>query len=106
MQIVNVRDFGGVAAARAAGVVYCGRPSALGNPFHLQPGEPRGATIRQYRRWLWNKIQTGDQQVLGALSVLRPDSTLGCWCAPEPCHCEVIARAWQWLEAAQACPST
>jgi hypothetical protein len=101
MQVVNVRVFGGVAAAQGAGVVYCGRPSVLGNPFRLQPEEPRGATIERYRWWMWRKIQAGDQQVLGALSALRADSKLGCWCAPQPCHCDVIIRAWQWLQAQQ-----
>ena len=32
--------------------VYIGRPSVWGNPFVLQPDEPRGATIARYEAWL------------------------------------------------------
>jgi hypothetical protein len=85
--------------------IYCGRKwkgyeaSPLGNPFRV--GSDRGDAIERYRHWLWQQIKDCKPPVLSALRVIlsweqdRPDKTvsLGCWCHPKPCHCEVIIKA-------------
>ncbi len=100
MQIVNVR---GRLPSDMPNIVYCGRSNGqwqggpLANPFVIGKDGNRDAVIEKYRRWMWGHIQAGDTAVLGALRALRGDSVLGCWCAPERCHCEVIIRAADWL---------
>jgi hypothetical protein len=96
MQIVNVKALGGVRAARAAGVVYCGRASPLGNPFRIGRDGTRDEVIARFRVWLWERLRDGDAEVQAALDALGEESVLGCHCAPRPCHAEVIARARAW----------
>jgi hypothetical protein len=80
-------------AQRKGRYVYVGRPSPWGNPFSHLPGTlaqfrvaTRAAAIRSYRRWLRTQ-----PQLLAALPTLR-GKVLGCWCAPQACHAEVLAR--------------
>lgn len=93
------------------GLVYCGRsrkhggPSPLANRWRVdvQPGETRASAARRilgaYRRWLWERIEARDPNVLGALDSLTPNSWVGCTCWPAHCHAEVIVRAWRWMTA-------
>ncbi len=110
MRVINVR---GLKGAGRRGVVYCGRPfagwvgHALANPFKPKPYGNGGASqtqmdlhaereraecIAKYRAYLlarptleadlaalWEECQHG------ALP-------LGCWCAPDSCHCDVLAE--------------
>lgn len=83
--------------------VYVGRPSALGNPFSHLPGtlaehrvKDRDEAVFMFGHWILARIREKDQRVMTALRELSEDSVLVCWCAPEPCHAEVIARAWAW----------
>lgn len=100
MKIVNVR---GVSIA-AKNITYCGRPtgewpgSPLANPFVIGRDGNRDEVIDKYRHWLWAKIQAKDPEVMAALDRLHEDSVLGCWCHPEKCHCEIIEKAWRWLQ--------
>lgn len=86
--------------------VYIGRAGhgldgKYGNPFRLSPTESRGSTIERFRDWLWTRIQT-DGQFRQDVMVLA-GKTLVCFCAPEPCHGDVLARAAEWLEHEQLC---
>jgi len=67
--------------------VYIGRPSVWGNPFVLQPDEPRGATIARYEAWLLSQpklIERAKRELKGKV--------LACYCAPKPCHGDILAR--------------
>ena len=64
--------------------VYIGRPSKWGNPFIIGRDGERDEVIEKYRRW----IQT-QPRLLQALPELR-GKVLGCWCAPKPCHGDVL----------------
>lgn len=74
--------------------VYIGRPSRWGNPFTLPKGvqrspnaaRARAAVIAKYEEWL--KAQP---ELLAALHELR-GKRLGCFCAPLPCHGDVLLR--------------
>ena len=69
--------------------VYIGRPSKWGNPFILpdhHSHEERMEVIELYRRWLLTQ-----PELLAALPELK-GKTLGCWCAPLPCHGDVLAE--------------
>lgn len=75
--------------------VYIGRPSKWGNPFsHLASDKTiaqflvasREEAIARYEEWL-----LAQPELVAALPELR-GKVLGCWCAPKPCHGEVLVR--------------
>ena len=83
--------------------VYVGRPSKWGNPFRIGAvyshgpvalqGHPlsRVEAVQAYEAWLCSS-ELG-ATLLWALGQgeLR-GKTLGCWCAPLPCHADVLLR--------------
>lgn len=84
---------------------YAGLPqSPLANPFKAREfggrGQtlPPGSTLGHYRRWLWGRIQAGDQAVLDALKAIDAQTVLVCWCVPDPCHGEVVKAAAAWVQ--------
>jgi hypothetical protein len=107
--VVNFREYGAVAALdRAFGDrwLYIGRAnpgarlaaSPLANPYRPRDfGGERGATLPHYRRWLWQQIQGRNHDVLQALATVSEESVLVCYCAPGPCHGEVVRAAASWL---------
>lgn len=78
-----------------ADVVYVGRAlrrggwdlpaSPLANPFRPGPDGSRAQVLAEYRAYLLDR-----PDLLALLPALR-GRRLGCWCAPERCHAEVIA---------------
>jgi hypothetical protein len=107
MQIVNFKEYGSVAVLdeNFEDWTYVGREnkhyglkeSPLANIYHVDQYGRAGA-IRKYRQWLWWKMQKRDPEVLGALQKLTEDSVLVCWCAPKPCHAEIIVKAWAYCK--------
>lgn len=69
--------------------VYIGRPSKWGNPFVIGRDGDRGAVIAKYEQHV-----LADEELLGALGELV-GKALGCWCAPRPCHGDVLVRLVQ-----------
>lgn len=66
--------------------VYIGRGSKWGNPFRIGPDGSREQVIRKYEAWLMTQ-----SDLLEALPELE-GKVLACWCAPKPCHGDVLAR--------------
>lgn len=66
--------------------VYIGRPSKWGNPFVIGRDGTRAEVIEKYEAWLLDQ-----PDLLAALPELR-GKRLGCFCAPLPCHGDVLAR--------------
>lgn len=66
--------------------VYIGRPSKWGNPFIIGKDGDRSAVIAKYETWLMRQTH-----LVKALPELK-GKTLGCFCAPLPCHGDVLAR--------------
>jgi len=84
--------------------VYIGRPSLLGNPYSVRE-YGRQEAIRLYRRWLWDRILEqgevyGDLKRLAVMAE-RGDPTLISWCAPEPCHGDMVRRSVEWLNSGE-----
>lgn len=94
--VVNIRD-------RLEGdehnYVYVGRPSKWGNPYtHLggiMEGDrarvllhvpTRDLAVEAYETWVRQQ-----PDLLAALDELR-GKVLGCWCAPLPCHADVLVK--------------
>jgi hypothetical protein len=65
--------------------VYIGRPSRWGNPYRIGPDGTRAEVIARYRKWLLSQ-----PELLAAIGELA-GRRLGCWCAPQPCHGDVLA---------------
>ena len=94
IQVISLRGRGGVQLAG----VYVGRPSALGNPFLVGRDGTREDVIARYRRWLraqWRHGEAVRQELERLAAKYRRDGrlTLLCWCAPLPCHADVIREA-------------
>jgi hypothetical protein len=66
--------------------VYIGRPGPWGNPYVIGPDGDRAQVIAAFERYL-----LGSPELLARLPELR-GKILGCWCAPDSCHGDVLAR--------------
>lgn len=66
--------------------MYIGRPSKWGNTFVIGRDGTRAEVIASHERHLRSR-----PELMAALGELR-GKRLGCWCAPLPCHGEVLAR--------------
>jgi hypothetical protein len=77
-----------------ADAVYVGRAVAsrslagsdFANPYRVDVDGTREEVIERYRSWL-----LGRPELLDRLRELR-GRRLACWCAPEPCHADVLAE--------------
>lgn len=76
---------------------YVGRPTPLGNPFEIGKHGTREEVIAKYSEWLdlqMQDYQPNAQQAMIAALVNKArrhgQLTLVCWCAPQPCHADVI----------------
>ena len=69
------------------GAVYIGRPGPWGNPFVIGEHGDRAEVIAQYEAWLVAQpdfIERMKRELTGR--------DLVCFCAPLPCHGNVILR--------------
>jgi Domain of unknown function (DUF4326) len=97
-RVLSVRDLPGFHERRPIiplTAVYIGRfsrwyglgPSAWSNPFKLKrDGSNRDQVIAQYRAWVCHQ-----PELMARLPELR-GRDLVCWCAPEPCHGDVLLQ--------------
>lgn len=67
-----------------------GQDGYFGNPFRLRANESRGATIEQYRKYFYDRLET-DPEFKRRIHELK-GKTLGCFCKPYACHGDVIAE--------------
>ncbi len=70
--------------------IYIGRGGPWGNPFPVGQDGTREEVIAKYRMWI-----TSDDRVAVALRAnlhLLRGKVLGCFCAPRPCHGDVLAE--------------
>ena len=79
--------------------VYIGRPSIWGNPFEIGKDGTREEVIDKYRQLMSKRLTEGTHTVEWKLCVRQlKGKTLGCWCAPKPCHGDVLAELADNLE--------
>lgn len=83
--------------------VYVGRPSIWGNPFtHLEASSAerrvanRAEAVARFESWLNGRsdmdlAREKRAKILESLPSLK-GKRLGCWCAPQECHGDVLAR--------------
>ena len=92
--VLNIKKLGRQAALAmiASGqAVYIGRGARIGwrqgkwhNPFIIPRDGSRDEVIAKYRAWIVQQ-----PELMAALPELRGKDLL-CWCAPEPCHGDVL----------------
>ena len=69
------------------GARYVGRPTRWGNPYVIGRDGDREEVIRKYTAHITRLVDSGDLD----LSELE-GRDLVCWCAPLPCHADVLLR--------------
>ncbi len=69
--------------------VYIGRPGPWGNPFQIGVDGSRGDVIRKFREWI---MEPGQKSLRERARRELAGQVLGCWCAPQPCHGDVLAE--------------
>lgn len=69
------------------GAVYVGRPTQFGNPFVVGKDGSHREVVELYREWIMRPECT----VLRARAKRDlAGRDLVCWCAPNPCHADVL----------------
>ena len=97
IQVISKRK-GGDKAIGNPSIVYIGRPHVLGNPFVMVDESQRSAVIEKYRVWLRGEYRNKSKAYDALLSLAArvkagEEIALECWCAPCPCHGDVIREA-------------
>ena len=84
--------------------VYVGRPTEWGNLWSHKEGTRANfkvdsveEAIEAYRQHLWRRLQS-EPNLVRRVAALH-GKTLACWCAPGPCHAEVLVAASAWAVA-------
>jgi hypothetical protein len=80
--------------------VYIGRATKWGNPFRIGVDGTREQVVRKYRRWAVRR-----PGILRGLEELR-GKRLGCICAPQACHGDVLAELADFGETILSAPGT
>jgi hypothetical protein len=71
---------------RAPYDVYIGRGSRWGNPYRIGPDGTRAEVTAKFEEYLYTRLD-----LLQDLHDLK-DKVLGCFCAPQRCHGDVLAQ--------------
>lgn len=93
---------------RSYRVIRIDRKTAFGNPFKAPTDADRPAAIEQYRKYLWKALQDPKSDLgrrVRHLAATNADLALACWCAPKPCHGDVLKSAIMWLRAQDTQPA-
>ena len=89
--VLNVRTLRLKPNVVPPGAVYIGRQtrngwraSRWGNPFKPGKNGPQAEVVELYRRWVCDQ-----PDLMASLDELRGQDLI-CWCAPGPCHGDVL----------------
>jgi hypothetical protein len=95
-RVANVRHLTEVdLKAQAEGrFLYCGR-GCYGWPASPLANIIRTEDAQAYIDWLCDRIDARDPAVWQAMRSIRKDTVLACWCAPNPCHVDLIWQVWR-----------
>jgi len=90
----RVRNF---ATEKFDGGMLVDRRTPYGNPFRVSDSCSREEAVAKYRARLLKLTKSTEHGVhwLHLLSELH-GKDLWCWCAPKPCHADVLLRAVGW----------
>lgn len=93
--VIHVRDFNRLRLSAGENYVYIGRGSKWGNPYRIGPDGDRAEVIRKYAEMLHDRRP----DLADAARTELKGKYLGCYCAPLPCHGDVlvaIAEGEEW----------
>lgn len=82
----------------AENYVYCGRGSALGNPFPMgnYSKEERDRVCEEYEQYITKELESDNREIKDQLNLIwnivrkQGSVKLGCFCAPQRCHCDTV----------------
>lgn len=89
MKVLNAA----VVGTNPANSVYVGRPGPWGNPFVIGKDGDRDEVIEKYRAYILEQ-----PDLIRKLSTLYGKNLI-CWCAPLPCHADVLVELVKEREA-------
>jgi hypothetical protein len=90
MHLLNRRNYG----ILPEGAIPISRGTPFGNPFVIGRDGNRTEVIAKYREYFHEKIKRSPRFKKDVMQLLGHD--LVCWCAPLPCHGQVII---DWLRS-------
>lgn len=73
------------------GAVAVYRPSLFGNPFKIGKHGPRDQVIAQFETYFENRVKA-DPMFKAELVKIMNATALVCYCAPLPCHADIIQK--------------
>lgn len=79
-QVLNAK----VVGKTVPNAVYVGRPTKWGNPFSIGLHGNRQEVIELFKNYLANR-----PALIMSLDELKGKDLI-CWCAPEPCHADIL----------------
>ena len=85
-KVINIRTYQGE-------YTYIGRGSPFGNPYKIGKGQNRDDVLIGFSIYFEKRLDC-DPSFKEAVEGLK-GKTLGCYCAPLPCHGDIIA---DWLD--------
>ena len=95
IRVANKHSWKHAKAILQPDAVYVGRPSKWGNPYEIGRDGTREEVIAKYRAWIAERPELVDE-----LAAMNP-RTLVCWCAPLPCHADVLKELLEQRECAE-----
>lgn len=78
------------------GVRYPKKDSVWANPYKISSTMNREQVIAAYETYIRAKL-TASPELQAELKALK-GKNLGCWCAPEPCHGDVLKKLLDELD--------
>lgn len=107
IEVANIRVVNAAPLSPRHGYIYIGRGTGfpgmeragLGNPWGKDTGHARRAAIGAYEAHLQTQLSDPGSHEYRTIKRLRERHAAGenlvlvCWCAPAPCHGDVIAQA-------------
>jgi len=70
------------------GVRFPKNDSIFHNPFKIDDNTTREEVIEKYKQYITGKLEI-EPELIQELLKLK-NKNLGCWCAPEPCHGDIL----------------
>ena len=67
--------------------VYIGRPGPFGNPFEIGRDGTRQEVVEKYAEWVLTQ-----PELLAIIKAELSGKVLGCWCAPNLCHGDILVE--------------
>ena len=73
-----------------ADAVYVGRPSRWGNPFEIGKDGTREEVVAKYLDYAKMRMRQAPDDIYSEFVKELRGKDLVCWCAPAPCHADVL----------------